>query len=201
MPLRASLVPSVSSRLVPGARRAVFGAGESSVFGALATASCGRQARLSGMARKGSDMNLKWLIWAIPTVIVGVTAFVWFLNYLGVHYTVWKQKTLANLRIVTAERKGQADLAQAHNDQQVQVAKAKGRLDAAQLNKEAEIIDAEAVAKSVEIIGTALHNNHGYLQWKWIHMMEERDSGDTIYVPTEAGLPILEAGKRPSTAS
>ena len=67
---------------------------------------------------------------------------------------------------------------------------------AATLNKEAEIIDASAVAKSVEIIGKALHDNHGYLQWKWIHMMQERDSGDTIYVPTEASLPILEAGKR-----
>jgi len=65
-----------------------------------------------------------------------------------------------------------------------------------QLNKQAEIIDAEAVAKSVDIIGKALHENTGYLQWKWIHMMEQRDSGDTIYVPTEAGLPILEAGKR-----
>ncbi len=29
-------------------------------------------------------------------------------------------------------------------------------------------------------------------------MMQERDSGDTIYVPTEASLPILEAGKRKS---
>lgn len=94
-----------------------------------------------------------------------------------------------------AHKEGMADLAQAQNEQQIQIAEARGRLAAAELNKQAEIIDAEAVAKSVEIIGKALHENNGYLQWKWIHMMSERDSGSTIYVPTEASLPILEAGR------
>lgn len=114
--------------------------------------------------------------------IVGV---IWALMALGKVYGVW-----------AAHKVGQADLAQAHNEQQIQVSRAQGRLDAAQLNKQAEIIDAEAVAKSIEIIGKTLHENTGYLQWKWIHMMEQRDSGDTIYVPTEASLPILEAGNR-----
>lgn len=114
-----------------------------------------------------------------------LVAAIWGLCALGKVYGVW-----------SAHKSGQADLAQAHNEQQIQVAKAQGRVDAAELNKQAEIIDASAVAKSVEIIGKALHDNHGYLQWKWIHMMQERDSGDTIYVPTEASLPILEARKR-----
>lgn len=99
--------------------------------------------------------------------------------------------------IISATRRGEADLAQAKNEQQIQVARAEGRLKAAELDKQAEIIDAEAVAKSVEIIGRSLHENHGYLQWKWIHMMENSDNA-TIYIPTEAGLPILEAGKRPN---
>lgn len=97
--------------------------------------------------------------------------------------------------INAAQKQGEAELAKAHNEQLVQVARAKGRLEASQLNKQAEIVDAEAVSKSVEIIGKSLHDNHGYLQWKWIHMMEDT-SNATIYVPTEAGLPILEAGKR-----
>jgi len=118
-----------------------------------------------------------------------VIVAIWVLCAIGRVYGVW-----------SAHKAGEADLARARNDQQIQVAKAQGRLDAAELNKRAEIVDAEAVAKGVEIIGTALHNNHGYLQWKWIHMMEERDSGDTIYVPTEAGLPILEAGNRKQKA-
>lgn len=115
------------------------------------------------------------VIWSIAGLLLLLVAVIWGLFALGAVYSVW-----------SAHKEGQADLAQAHNEQLIQVAQAKGRLEAAQLNKQAEIIDAEAVAKSVEIIGTALHDNQGYLQWKWIHMMEQRDSGDTIYVPTEA---------------
>ena len=125
------------------------------------------------------------LILALSGIVLVLILAIWGLCALGMIYGVW-----------SAHKRGQADLAQAHNEQQIQVSKAQGRLDAAELNKRAEIIDAEAVAKSVEIIGKALHENTGYLQWKWIHMMEQRDSGDTIYVPTEAGLPILEAGGR-----
>lgn len=125
------------------------------------------------------------IVWSVAGLLLLLVFVVWGLVALGAIYGVW-----------SAHKEGQADLAQAHNEQQIQVSKAQGRLDAAELNKQAEIIDAQAVAKSVEIIGKALHENTGYLQWKWIHMMEQRDSGDTIYVPTEAGLPILEAGRR-----
>lgn len=124
-------------------------------------------------------------VWSIGGFLIAFTIVVWILCAVGSVYGVW-----------SAHKEGQADLARAQNEQQIQVAQAQGRVNAAELNKQAEIIDAAAVAKSVEIIGKALHDNHGYLQWKWIHMMQERDSGDTIYVPTEASLPILEAGKR-----
>lgn len=143
---------------------------------------------LHGMVRHQLQNRMKDImpyVWQIGGLLVLLVAIIWGLCALASIYSVW-----------ASHKRGQADLAQAHNEQLIQVAKAKGRLEAAELNKQAEIIDAEAVAKSVDIIGKALHDNHGYLQWKWIHMMEERDSGDTIYVPTEAGLPILEAGKR-----
>ncbi len=130
-------------------------------------------------------VNLLPMTMQIVLILLALVAIIWGLCALSQVYGVW-----------SAHKSGQADLAQAQNEQLIQVAQAKGRLNAAELNKQAEIIDAEAVSKSVEIIGKALHENHGYLQWKWIHMMQERDSGDTIYVPTEAGLPILEAGKR-----
>lgn len=97
--------------------------------------------------------------------------------------------------INAAQKEGEASLARAQNEQRVQVAQAEGRLKAATLNKDAEIIDAEAVSKSVEIIGRALHDNSGYLQWQWIHMMKD-NRNSVIYVPTEASLPILEAGRR-----
>lgn len=98
----------------------------------------------------------------------------------------------------SSEKSGQADLAAAHFEQQVQVAQANGRLQAAETNKKAAIVEAEAVAAQIKLIGDNLKNDSLYLRWQWIKMMEET-SGDhnTIYVPTEAGLPILEAGLRP----
>jgi hypothetical protein len=98
-------------------------------------------------------------------------------------------------RVWYSHKAGQADLAQAQNDQLIQVAEARGRLDAAKLNKRAAIIEAEAVAEQIKRIGKGLTQHDLYLKWQWIKMMEEGQNS-TIYVPTEAGLPILEAGKR-----
>ena len=40
-----------------------------------------------------------------------------------------------------------------------------------------------------------------YLRWSYIHMLEEtagKQGREVIYIPTEAGMPILEAGRRPA---
>jgi hypothetical protein len=46
-------------------------------------------------------------------------------------------------------------------------------------------------------IGTQLTTHDLYLRWQWIKMMEEvgAEGTQTIYVPTEGNLPILEAGR------
>ena len=125
---------------------------------------------------------MEFWIYIVAAVGVLVLLAMWLLPIYG----VW-----------AAGKTGDAALAEAHGEQRMQVAQARGRVEAATLNKQAEIIDAEAVAKSIEIISNKLKGNHGYLQWQWIKMMENRNAdADTIYVPTEAGLPILEAGKR-----
>jgi regulator of protease activity HflC (stomatin/prohibitin superfamily) len=103
-------------------------------------------------------------------------------------YPMWK--------VWASGKSGEADLQQAHKEQQIQVSKAQGRLDAARLNKEAAIIEAEAVSEQITRIGAQLTEHDLYLKWQWIKMMEERPEGSVIYVPTEASMPILEAGKR-----
>lgn len=103
-------------------------------------------------------------------------------------YPVWK--------VWASQKQGEADLQQAHKEQQIQVSKAQGRVDAAQLNKQAAIIEAEAVSAQIESIGKQLTEHDLYLKWQWIKMMEERPESSVIYVPTEANLPILEAGIR-----
>jgi len=104
-------------------------------------------------------------------------------------------------RVWASHQRGLADLQQAKNEQQIQIAQAQSRLDAATLNKKAAIIEAEAVAEQVKAIGTELTHHGLYLRWQWIKMMEDCHKGSdganttTIYVPTEANLPVLEAGR------
>lgn len=99
-------------------------------------------------------------------------------------------------RVWASQKAGQADLAAAQYEQQIQIATAKGRFDAAELNKKAAIIEAEAVCEQIKIIGENLKQHDLYLRWQWIEMMKHR-AGETIYVPTEANLPILAARAKP----
>lgn len=122
------------------------------------------------------------VIWSIVAVVVLVNAWGMFGRP---RWTVW-----------AAHQAGLADLAQARNEQQVQVSQAQGRLDAAHLNKQAAIIEAEAVSAQITEIGTQLTAHDLYLRWQWIKMMDDSDCDrEIIYVPTEANLPILEASR------
>lgn len=121
-------------------------------------------------------------IWVVGLIIVA--SFAWGLS-IGPRWTVW-----------AAHQKGLADLAQAKNEQQIQIAEAQGRLDAADLNKKAAVIEAEAVKLQIAEIGSELTKHDLYLRWQWIKMMEDGNSGaKVIYVPTEANLPILETSR------
>lgn len=104
-------------------------------------------------------------------------------------YPVWN--------VWASKKNGEADYQQAINEQRIQIVEAQARFDAAELNKKAAIVEAQAVAAQVREIGEQLTKHDLYLKWQWIKMMEDRDTDtETIYVPTEAGLPILEAGHR-----
>ena len=91
---------------------------------------------------------------------------------------------------------GQAKLAHSQAEREVQVSDAKGRLEAATYLANADIERAKGVAKANAIIGDSLKNNEAYLRWLYIEGLKEKTADQVIYIPTEAGLPILEAGKR-----
>lgn len=122
----------------------------------------------------------QWWFWLLLLVAILVPLFMWILPV----YNVWSSR-----------KSGEAELARANFAEQVAIAEANARLKSAEMNKKAEIIEAKAVAILIEKIGDALQNNEGYLRWQWIKNMSETEN-EVIYVPTEAGLPILEAGKR-----
>ena len=53
---------------------------------------------------------------------------------------------------------------------------------------------AEGVAKANQIIGDSLKSNDSYLKYLWIRGLKDTKN-QVIYVPTETGLPILEASR------
>lgn len=91
---------------------------------------------------------------------------------------------------------GEAELAKATYNRQTKVREAEAVKESSTLLAEAEVERAKGVAKANQIIGDSLKNNESYLRWLYIEGLKERTGAETIYIPTEAGLPILEAGKR-----
>jgi regulator of protease activity HflC (stomatin/prohibitin superfamily) len=90
---------------------------------------------------------------------------------------------------------GQANLRQQEWEKQIITEEAKANLERARLDAQSEVERAKGVAEANQIIGTSLKDNDEYLRYLWISALYE-ESNSIIYVPTEANLPILEAGQR-----
>ena len=99
-------------------------------------------------------------------------------------YKVWEQGLV-----------GQAELRRAEQNRLIAVQEAHAKMESAKLLGDAEVARAKRVAEANRIIGDSLKGNEAYLRYLWIHNLETT-KGQVIYVPTEGGLPILEAGKR-----
>lgn len=92
---------------------------------------------------------------------------------------------------------GEAELARAQQNRQIAVNEAQAKKDAATLLADAEIERAKGVAGANAIIANGLKGNEEYLRYLWITEVAGKSDKEIVYVPTEANLPILEAGKRP----
>lgn len=97
------------------------------------------------------------------------------------HYKIWQQRM-----------EGEAMLAKSESSKQVMVQDAKAKEESAEFQAKAEVVLAEGVAKANKIIGESLKDNPEYLRYMYIRNLEKGDH-DVIYIPTEAGMPILEA--------
>lgn len=96
--------------------------------------------------------------------------------------------------VYTSEKFGQAELARAEQNRRIAVTEAQAKLDAAKLTNQAEIERAKGLAEANKLIGDSLKGNEAYLRYLWIDSIKS-NKANIIYVPTEAGLPILEAGR------
>lgn len=89
---------------------------------------------------------------------------------------------------------GEAALAKAESTRRTAVLEAQAKLDSAAKLADAEVARSKGVAEANRIIGDSLKGNDAYLRYLWIDRLGAEKS-EVIYVPTEAGLPILEAGR------
>ena len=118
---------------------------------------------------------------AVIGVIVIIAVVIGGLMYLLPKYGVYQK-----------ELRGKADLKEAEWNKQIAIEEAKAELESATLKKEADIIRAEGIAEANKIIATSLTPE--YIRWRWVENLNTGNT-ETIYVATEAGLPILEAGR------
>lgn len=113
--------------------------------------------------------------WATWVVIVVFSFFVFFIAW--------------------AVIKPKYNLYRAGVEKRIAVEQAKATRDSAVQLKAAEITRAEGVAAANKIINNSI--TPAYLRYFYIQQLAEVEhlGGKIIYVPTEAGLPILEAGR------
>jgi hypothetical protein len=108
----------------------------------------------------------------VAAVLLGIAA-----SFLWVNYSFLPTKRLNRAEI----------------EKRIQVEQARAERDSAVFEAEAEVNRAKGVAEANEIIADSLSDE--YLRYHYINTIA-RNNQDTIYIPTEAGLPILEAGNR-----
>ncbi len=126
-----------------------------------------------------SNKTLKILIISLLTLFAVIALWMWGMP----KYRFYKQ-----------DLTGQANLRQQEWEKKIAIEDAKALKESAVLKAEAEIERAKGVAEANRIIADSLQGNESYLRYLWIDKLSGNES--VIYVPTEASLPILEAGQR-----
>lgn len=128
---------------------------------------------------KSKETTAKIFKWAFLCALVVIAVIVALMMGLP-SYNVYSQK-----------KQGEAVLAHAQSSREVAVAEAKAKMESATLLAQADTIRAHGIARSNQIIGQSLTD--AYLHWFWIDNIDK--SNNVIYVPTEANMPIMEAGR------
>lgn len=121
------------------------------------------------------------LIWIITVAVITAMIF-------GV-VAAWK-----NMKVWSREMDGKAELAEAEWTRKISIEEAKARKESAVLDAEAEVERARGVKEANNIIAEGLGGSEGYLRYLYINTLKDLET-QLIYVPTEAGLPILEANR------
>ena len=130
---------------------------------------------------KKSKLKMNKLGYYFGSFCLAILLFVGL--FIGVpYYKVWQQ-----------EMSGKAELAKAEQNRKIKIAEAQANLESEKLNAQAEIERAKGAAEAIKIENGSLTPT--YIQYLWVRQQNANTNNRIIYIPTEAGLPILEAGR------
>ena len=131
------------------------------------------------MSEETKDLIVNITIWGVITALL--IGFIITLMICLPKYNVWY-----------AEMEGKAKLAEADQSRQIMITEAKAKKESAIYEAEAEVERAKGMAKANQIVGDSLDGHANYLMYLYIQNMQ-KTSNQIIYIPTEGGMPILEA--------
>lgn len=100
-------------------------------------------------------------------------------------YDLYKAETAKRARV--AEARAESDAAQYQADRAVEIAAAEADADRER---------AEGIADAQRTIANSLSPE--YIRWYFIDRLDDIN-GQIVYVPTEGGVPVMEAGRTPQT--
>ena len=121
--------------------------------------------------------EMKYIIIGTIVIVGGIISlfFTWPI------YNVW-----------ASEQSGRAKLAEATYSRQIAVEEAKAKLDSEKLNATAEVERAKGVSESNRIVKSSIDEQ--YIRYLWVKTLDGSQK-QVIYIPTEAGIPVTEAGR------
>lgn len=118
---------------------------------------------------------------AIIASVLGIVVIISLMIGLPL-YNVWRSNKM-----------GVAEYVRAEQNRKIKIEEAKANLEAEKLNAQAEIERAKGAAEAIRIENGSITPT--YIQYLWVRQQNANSNNKIIYIPTEAGLPILEAGK------
>lgn len=120
-------------------------------------------------------------------LVIGIGGFTIFVGIvLGLMFGIPKYNVWAS------QMAGKARLAEANQSRQIKITEAKAKKESAIYEAQAEVERARGMAKANQIVGDSLDGHANYLMYLYIQNMQKTNN-QIIYIPTEGGMPILEA--------
>lgn len=128
--------------------------------------------------KEATAKTVKWVVIGCSLIVLLIAVIL----LVGPLYRVW-----------SSSKTGEAEYVRAEQNRKIKIEEAKANLEAEKLNAQAEIERARGAAEAIKIENGSITPT--YIQYLWVRQQGLSSNNKIVYIPTEAGLPILEAGR------